>query len=121
MAHSFKRSKELGVRKSLGAFKGQLILQLWGEAFLLYSIGFILGIAIAFQLVPVFNAQFGGGIQIDTLLQPGFLAILFGVFMLVTLIAGGYPALKMANFGLVAILKGKSPKIDLEPCVILYW
>ena len=110
MAHSFKRSKELGVRKSLGAFKGQLILQLWSEAFLLYSIGFILGIAIAFQLVPVFNAQFGGGIQIDTLLQPGFLAILFGVFMLVTLIAGGYPALKMANFGLVAILKGNVSK-----------
>lgn len=106
MARSFKRSREMGVRKTLGAFKGQLFLQLWGEAFLLYFIGFLLGIGIAFQLIPVFNAQFGGGIQIDTLLQPTFLAIMLGVFILVTLIAGGYPALKMANFSLVEILKG---------------
>ena len=106
MARSFQRSRELGVRKTLGAFKGQLFLQLWGEAFLLYFIGFIIGIGLAYQLVPVFNAQFGGGIQIETLLQPTFLAIMLGVFFLVTLIAGGYPALKMANFGLVDILKG---------------
>jgi len=106
MACSFKRSRELGVRKTLGAFKGQLFLQLWGEAFLLYFIGFVIGLGIAYQLVPVFNAQFGGGIEIETLLQPTFLAIMLGVFILVTLIAGGYPALKMANFGLVDILKG---------------
>ncbi len=106
MARSFKRSRELGVRKTLGAFKGQLFLQLWGEAFLLYFIGFIAGIGLAYQLVPVFNDQFGGGTEISTLLQPTFLVIMLGVFVLVTLIAGGYPALKMANFRLVEILKG---------------
>ncbi|WP_339925263.1 FtsX-like permease family protein [uncultured Cyclobacterium sp.] len=110
MAHSFKRSRELGVRKTLGAFKGQLLLQLWGEAFILYAIGFVLGLVLAIQLVPVFNAQFGGGIQIEGLFQPTFIAIIFGVFLLVTMIAGGYPALKMANFGLVDILKGNVSK-----------
>jgi len=110
MAHSFKRSRELGVRKTLGAFKGQLLLQLWGEAFLLYAIGFVLGLVLAIQMVPMFNAQFGGGIQIDTLFQPAFIAIIVGIFLLVTLIAGGYPALKMANFGLVDILKGNVSK-----------
>ncbi len=106
MARSFKRSRELGVRKTLGAFKGQLFLQLWGEAFLLYFMGFLIGLGLAYQLVPVFNGQFGGGIEISTLLQPAFLVLMLGVFVLVTLIAGGYPALKMANFGLVEILKG---------------
>ncbi|HET8736269.1 MAG TPA: FtsX-like permease family protein [Pricia sp.] len=106
MARSFNRSRELGVRKTLGAFKGQLFLQLWGEAFLLYFIGFLIGIGLAYQLVPVFNGQFGGGIEISTLLQPAFLMLMLGIFVLVTLIAGGYPALKMANFGLVEILKG---------------
>lgn len=106
MARSFKRSRELGVRKTLGAFKGQLFLQLWGEAFLLYFIGFMIGLGLAYQLVPVFNGQFGGGIEISTLLQPSFLVLMLGVFILVTLIAGGYPALKMANFRLVEILKG---------------
>jgi len=106
IAHAFKRSRELGVRKTLGAFKGQLFAQLWGEAFLLYSIGFVLGVALATQLVPFFNAQFGGGISISTMLEPEFIAIIFGVFLMVTFIAGGYPALKMTNFNLVQILKG---------------
>ncbi|SDL62000.1 ABC transporter permease [Kriegella aquimaris] len=106
MAQSFKRSRELGVRKTLGAFKGQLFLQLWGEAFLLYFFGFIMGMGLAYQLVPAFSAQFGGGIEIATLFQPAFLVIMLIVFIVVTLIAGGYPALKMANFGLVEILKG---------------
>src|SRR5690606_16852734 len=68
--------------------------------------GFILGLGVASQLLPTFNAQFGGGIEISTLYQPAFLTILSGVFLLVTLIAGGYPALKMANFNLVGVLKG---------------
>lgn len=107
MASSFKRSRELGVRKTLGAYKGQLFTQLWGEAFLLYLVGFILGLGIASQLIPAFNAQFGGGLDISALFQPTFMTIMAGVFLLVTLIAGGYPALKMANFNLVEVLKGK--------------
>ena len=106
IAHAFKRSRELGVRKTLGAFRGQLFTQLWGEAFLLYFIGFVLGIALATQPVPFFNSQFGGGISISTLFEVDFIAIIFGIFLMVTLIAGGYPALKMTNFNLVQILKG---------------
>lgn len=106
LAHSFKRSRELGVRKTLGAFKGQLFLQLWGEAVLLYFIGFVIGIGLAYRLLPMVSAEFGGGLDISTLFQPEFLAIMLGVFLGVTLIAGGYPALKMSNFRLVEILKG---------------
>ncbi len=107
MAQSFQRSRELGVRKTLGAGKKQLFFQLWGEAFLIYFIGFAIGIALAIQLVPMVSGQFGGGIEIATLLQPAFLVMMGSVFVLVTLIAGGYPALKMANFGLIEILRGK--------------
>ena len=74
---------------------------------MLYFIGFMLGLGLASQLIPAFNAQFGGSIEITALFQPTFLVIIFGVFLLVTLIAGGYPALKMANFNLVGVLKGK--------------
>lgn len=107
IAQSFNRSRELGVRKTLGAYKKQLFLQFWGEAFLVYFVGFVIGIALTSQLIPAFNAQFGSGVEISTLLEPSFLGIMAGVFVGVTLIAGGYPALKMANFGLVEILRGK--------------
>ncbi len=106
IAHSFIRSRELGVRKTLGAFKRQLFLQLWFEAFLIYFIGFVLGILLAFQLLIVMNGQFDLHLQIAQLLTPGFLAMMLGIFLLVTFIAGGYPALKMTNFSLVEILKG---------------
>lgn len=106
IAHAFKRSRELGVRKTMGAFKGQLFVQLWGEAFLLYFIGFVIGVALATQLVPFFNAQFGGGIRTSIMFEPEFIAIILGVFLMVTFIAGGYPALKMTHFNLVQILKG---------------
>lgn len=106
MANSFKRSRELGVRKTLGAYKIQLFMQLWGEALLLYFIGFVLGLGLASQLIPAFNVQFGAGIEISSLFQPIFLAMMSGVFLLVTLIAGGYPALQMSSFNLVGVLKG---------------
>ncbi|NNE77003.1 MAG: FtsX-like permease family protein, partial [Pricia sp.] len=107
MAHSFKRGRELGVRKTLGAFKHQLFLQLWGEALVLYFIGFVLGMVFAYLLFPTFSSQFDIRIDISTLFHPVFLSIMIGIFLCVTLIAGGYPALKMANFRLVEILKGK--------------
>jgi ABC-type antimicrobial peptide transport system permease subunit len=106
IAQSFRRSRELGVRKTLGAYKRELILQLWGEAFLLYLIGFIIGAAIVFQLIPIFNSQFDAQIEFSSLLEPGFILIISGIFFVVTLIAGGLPALKMANFSLIEIIKG---------------
>lgn len=106
MAMAFKRSRALGIRKTFGAFRGQLFLQMWGEAFLLYLTGLFLGVLISVQLIGIFNAQFDARIQIATLMEPGFIAIILGVFLIVTLIAGGFPAMKMANFNLVEILKG---------------
>jgi ABC-type antimicrobial peptide transport system permease subunit len=108
LAKSFKRSREVGVRKSLGALKFQLFGQLWGEAVLLYSIGFIAGILLAYGLIPVFNANFDTHIELASLFQPTFLAILLAVFFAVTLIAGGYPALRLSGIGIIDVLKGKT-------------
>jgi len=54
-ARSARRSKEIGVRKVLGAQKGQLVNQLLGESFLLTILSFLLAIGLASFLLPVFN------------------------------------------------------------------
>ncbi|GHB83703.1 ABC transporter permease [Persicitalea jodogahamensis] len=109
MARSFTRMREVGVRKSVGATKKQLFVQIWGESVLLCFAGFVGGILLAFQLISLFNATFGARIDLSDIIQmqKGFILLMLGVFLLVTFIAGGYPALKMAGFNPVMVLKGK--------------
>lgn len=107
IARSFTRAREVGVRKTLGALKGQLFVQIWGESTLLCFIGFVVGLLLTYVLLPEFNAAFGAKFTISYMLQPQVIALLFGLFVLVTLVAGGYPALQMAAFHPVEVLKGK--------------
>ena len=107
VARSFTRLREMGVRKSLGAVKSQLFVQIWGESLLICTVGFLVGCLLAYQLVPAFNATFDARIALFTLFEPGFVAVMVGIFLLVSLIAGGYPAWKSARFNPVEVLKGK--------------
>ncbi|GAB3951467.1 ABC transporter permease [Spirosoma harenae] len=107
IARSFTRAREVGVRKSLGALKKQLFVQIWSESAIICLIGFVLGSVMAYWLVPAFNAQFRANIALSTILQPGVIVGILLMFALVTLIAGGYPSWQMARFNAVEVLKGK--------------
>ncbi|WP_421827343.1 ABC transporter permease [Larkinella sp.] len=107
IARSFTRAREVGVRKSLGALKNQLFVQIWGESTLLCLVGFLVGILLTYLLMPQFNATFDARLKLEYLLKPGFVGLIFGVFFLVTFVAGGYPAWQMAKFNAVEVLKGK--------------
>jgi putative ABC transport system permease protein len=107
LASSFNRAREIGVRKPLGAFKGQVFFQFWSEALLLYFIGFLLGIFLTYELLPVFNARTDANVGVNTLFQPAFLGIMGLIFIVVTLIAGGYPALRISGSNIIDVLKGK--------------
>ncbi|MEZ0610784.1 ABC transporter permease [Fibrella sp. WM1] len=106
IARSFTRAREVGVRKSLGALKGNLFLQIWSESGLVCLLGFVLGAALANGLMPAFNAQFGAKLKLESVLQPGFIGMSLAVVALVTLVAGGYPAWQMARFNTIEVLKG---------------
>jgi ABC-type antimicrobial peptide transport system permease subunit len=107
VARSFIRAREVGVRKSLGALKNQLFVQIWGEAAVICFFGFLTGVILAILLLPSFNATFQSKLTLDYMFQPDKIALLFGLFVLVTLIAGGYPAWQMSKFNAVEVLKGK--------------
>ncbi|AQG81071.1 ABC transporter permease [Spirosoma montaniterrae] len=107
IARSVQRAREVGVRKSLGALKSSLFVQIWSESALICCVGFGVGTLSAYLLLPVFNGAFGANLNLDIAFQPGFVAMLAGLVILVTLLAGGYPAWQMAGFDTVAVLKGK--------------
>jgi putative ABC transport system permease protein len=108
LATAFTRSKEIGVRKCLGAPKGQLFAQLWSESFLVCSIAFLLSLF----LVNIFLHSINGiepirDSLLPLLLQPGFVGLALTLLLAVSLIAGGYPSWLMAGFKVVETLKGK--------------
>ena len=107
IARSFRRAREVGVRKSLGALKSSLFVQIWSESALVCCLGFLVGSLLAYLLLPAFNAAFGSRLNLGHVLQPGFIGLIALVFILVTVLAGGYPAWQMARFNTVEVLKGK--------------
>ncbi len=107
VARSFTRAREVGVRKSLGALKNQLFVQIWGETSMICFVGFLAGLLLAYAFLPQFNATFKGKLTLGYVFQPETLTIIFGLFVLVTLVAGGYPAWQMSKFNAVEVLKGK--------------
>lgn len=107
VARSFTRAREVGVRKSLGALKKQLFVQIWGETSMICFVGFIAGLLLAYLFLPQFNATFRGKLTLGYIFQPDSMGIILSLFLLVTLIAGGYPAWQMSKFNAVEVLKGK--------------
>ena len=107
IARSFTRAKEVGVRKSIGANKRQMFLQIWSESLLICAIAFIIGLLIAYLLLPSFRSLFNTVLPFSFIVQPVTILCILGCFFLVSLISGGYPALVMSGFNTVEILKGK--------------
>lgn len=104
----FTRSKEIGVRKCLGAAKGKLFTQFWAESFLVCLIAFILSLLMVNVIIYFINRAERINMPLTTMMwQPGFLLLAIGLLLFVSLIAGGYPSWLMTRLNLVETLKGK--------------
>lgn len=106
IAGAFGRSREIGMRKILGAFQGQLVIQLWGEAVLACLIALVAGMVIAYIVLPGYNSLFNNTVSLNLLKHPSLVLWLLLVFMAVTLAAGAYPAWMIARLNTLKVLKG---------------
>ena len=104
-AISGQRAKEVGLRKTVGALRFQLVFQFLSESLLLSVISFILGIVLAFSLLPLFNELASKAISIN-LLNFKIIASLLATAVGVGIISGSYPALFLSSFNPVKVLKG---------------
>lgn len=104
LGRSALRGKEVGVRKTLGGTRAQLIGQFWGEALLMSVAALILGLALAHMLLPGFNGLFNKDLRIDYFDNGTTLLALIGLTGLVVLISGSYPALYMSGLDPTSVL-----------------
>ncbi|MDB5119894.1 MAG: hypothetical protein JWN56_1112 [Sphingobacteriales bacterium] len=104
---SFTRTKEMGIRKCLGAGKRQVWLQIWGESLFTVLIAMIIGIIIIFTLLEYLNKTSKINLHSSLLYQPLVVLILLGILIAVSFIAAGYPSFIMGKLKTVEILKGK--------------
>ncbi|WP_338875149.1 ABC transporter permease [Spirosoma sp. SC4-14] len=107
IAQSLTRAREVGVRKSLGAQRGQLFRQIWGETILLCLGALLIGLGMAYVALPVFNRMFRSSLTLTDFLTPTVLLATAIGFLIVTLVAGGYPSWFVTRFNAVEVLKGK--------------
>jgi putative ABC transport system permease protein len=107
VARSFTRAKEVGVRKAIGAGKGQIFWQLWLESFLLCLIAAGVALLSAMALLSPFNQLFTEKLKLVYLAQPLVAATIGAGLLLVSFLAGGYPAWVVARYRVVEVLKGK--------------
>src|SRR6185369_9891313 len=104
-ARSEKRAKEVGVRKTLGSGKRQLILQFFFASMILAFIAWIISIGVVYLLLPSFNTLVDKGLSLD-LTQPVFWLGAVAVILITGIVAGSYPALYLSSFSPVKVLKG---------------
>jgi putative ABC transport system permease protein len=104
-ARSEKRAKEVGIRKSVGSLRRQLIGQFLGESIFMALLSFILSLLLVQLALPWFNQVAGKQMHIlwDS---PAFWATAAGGTLLAGLIAGSYPAFYLSSFNPVEVLKG---------------
>ena len=104
-ARSQKRSKEVGISKTLGSSSANLVLRFYMETALVTLISLIIGIVLAAVALPIFNGVTGQELSPSLLLNLEFAITLFVIWLVVTLIAGSYPALYLSRFSPMSVLK----------------
>lgn len=104
-ARSEKRAKEVGVRKTLGSGKKQLVLQFYFEAMILTFIAFVVSMIAVLALLPSFNQLVDKHLSLP-FTQPVFWLGALAIIIFTGFIAGSYPALYLSSFNPVKVLKG---------------
>ena len=103
-AHSQKRAKEIGIKKTIGATKTSLVLQFLLESMILTTISILISIAAVEISLPWFNHLLDINIIIDYF-NPVNWIVLLSILLLTGLVAGSYPAFYLSNFNPVQALK----------------
>ena len=106
-ARAVNRAKEVGLRKVVGAVKGQLIGQFLLEALLVNLIAALLALLVSELLLPYFNQLVGKPVAPHVWNNASFLLSLLLFFLIGTFVSGFYPALVLSGFRPVAVLNGK--------------
>lgn len=108
-ARSLNRSKEVGLRKTIGARKEQIVKQYLNESVLLTLVSFFLAITIVFILLPHFNEISGKNFTTHDILTPSFILFILLIVLATGILSGFYPAFVISSYSPINMLRDKLP------------
>jgi putative ABC transport system permease protein len=98
LSQATSRAKEVGVRKTMGAKKNQLVNQFYTEMVVIACCAFLLSLLITFLALPFFNSLAGKSFSISLLQQPLFWMVSISFLIITIFLSGSYPAFFMSSF-----------------------
>ncbi|WP_458629113.1 ABC transporter permease [Winogradskyella sp. PC D3.3] len=104
-AQASQRAKEIGIRKTLGSSRKQLIGQFMGETFLLVLVSALLSVLLSKWLINVFSDFVPDGLNFELFKSPLIVVSVIVLLIIVTFLSGFYPALILSKFNTVSVLK----------------
>jgi len=105
-ARSERRAREVGIRKSVGSRRTELVFQFIGESTFISFIAFVIAVLLAQLLLPYYNDMVEKKLTIDYL-SSNFWIFSLGIILTTGLVSGSYPAFYLSSFQPVKVLKGK--------------
>jgi len=105
-ARSERRAREVGIRKSVGSKRLELIFQFIGESLFISMVAFVIAILLAQLLMPYYNNLVDKKLFIDYQ-SPEFWLFAVGLIALTGIVSGSYPAFYLSSFQPAKVLKGK--------------
>lgn len=109
-ARSEKRAKSVGINKTLGASRGQMIKRFYAETAMIAFFAVLLGYALSFDSIYLFNYVTGKHLALNGLYSFEMLAGVLLLWLIVTIVAGSYPALVLSSFSPLTLMKKKISK-----------
>jgi putative ABC transport system permease protein len=105
-AQSMERAREVGIRKSVGAHRGQLARQFLAEALVLAVLGLGVAVVLVTLALPLFRTLADRALVVDAGTVVPAVTVALGLTLVVGFVAGSYPALVLSSFRPAEVLKG---------------
>ena len=105
-ARSESRAREVGIRKSVGSRRKELIFQFLGESVLITLISFLIALVLVELLLPFYDTLVEKAISVDYS-NPWLWLSALGLVLIIGIFSGSYPAFYLSSFQPVKVLKGK--------------
>lgn len=107
-AQASQRAKEIGIRKTMGSSRFQLIGQFLSETFLVTLFAVVISILLAPLALKLFSDLISKDIKFDLSAEPGIIVFAVLLTIVVSLVAGFYPAMVLSNYKPVLVLKNQA-------------
>ncbi len=105
-ARSVKRAKEVGIRKTLGSLRKQLITQFFTESIFLCLFSFLIALLIVELTLPFFSNLSGTNLVSNYFSNTNLILSIAGIVLVTGLLSGSYPAVMLSGFQPIKVLKG---------------